>query len=358
MRPASGSSPSPRWVQAALDVVALAWVGLRLAAPTTTPPPAVTHAFETVRVVESTESGRFELREWPDVLERLDLSDLSEAQTAGNRLEAAVQEANDTLAGLARLATGQVERAPDGPAALRLAGMLVEFPPADAERLSALVDADPERCVETLSVLARLLDARLEQPPKLEPFDETVQRRELTRLHRDVRDALSDAEKSLDAATIAFREEAISATRRAGGPFLRRGRGVALETVAAALLGVLLREALRRRRGRVDAIVSVPIAPAAAFAAVTALSGSAVLPVHPVYGLSPVFVPLAFAAGWLTPGALTILSRADRLFSDENDKPAAPPPPPPILRQEERRAPVVPISHGAGERAPFFRKRR
>lgn len=364
MPAATGSRIPPKWVHPALAVVCVAWFGLRLIAPVSGPAPRLVQTLETVRVVASPESGRFELLEWPAVLETLSLQDVAEVHAAGDRLDATAEDANDVLAALARVVTARIERVPGGPVGLRLGGTLVVFPSPDAERLVALSDADTDRSVETLSSLMQLLDARLEEPPPLDDLDETVRRHELLRLHRDVRDAIDDSRSIIEAAVVEFRHEATAAAQGAAGPFLRRGRGIAIETLAAALLGVLLREAVRRRRGRVAAVVSVSAAPAAALATVNALSGSVWLPVHPSHGLSLAFVPLAFVVGWLTPGTLAVLSRMDRLFSDQDELQAAPPQAParPLASptavqppRPERAGSPVPRHP---ESAPFFRRRR
>ncbi|MFN8177179.1 MAG: hypothetical protein U0167_04595 [bacterium] len=342
---------------------ALAWVALRLIAPRTDPPPAVARVLETVRVVASPEAGRFEIRQWPEALTEVGLADAGEIRVAGERLEAAVEQANETLAGLAHASTAHIDTLEGGPVGLRLAGTLVAFPAADGVRLRSLVGADADHAFATLTTLSQLLETRLEEPPVLDDLDESVRRREMTRLHREIRDALGETTQDVERAEAEFRSEALEATRRAGGPFLRHGRGVAVEVVLAALLGVLLREVVRRRPGVVDAIVTVPLAPAAALGAVASLAGTRWLPVHPIHGLSTAFVPLALAIGWLTPGALTVLSRLDRLFADEPEPTPVPPPPPPTpapprpTASSPPAAPAFPRDPTA-ERAPFFRRRR
>jgi hypothetical protein len=344
------------WPRRALCAVAAVWVAVRVAAPGTTPPPAAARALDGIQAGPSIEGGRLEVRGWPDAAEEIGIADLAEVRGAAARLDARVSAANAALARLAADAAARIELFPEGSAGLRLAGLLVPFEGTDAEELAALADPDAERPWETLRRLGRVLADRLEEPPDVAEIEPSLQRRELTRLHREIRDALEEKEAEAVDAAAAFRAEALAAVRAAGGPILRRGRWVAIEAVLAALLGAMLRETVRRRPTPGGTAVTAALASVLAVAAVAGLAGTRWLPEHPALGVSPGFAALAFVLGWATPGLLAALSRLDRDTSDAETPPAAPPrgaaAPPPAPPAAPRPTP------SAGERAPFFPRRR
>lgn len=349
---------SPRFpVRPALFLVAGAWAALRVAAPALPLPGAVARAVDSVHVYVSAESGRLAIHGWPDAVEEWGVPGIDDARAAFVRLDRAVDAANAALARRAAEAAARVEIFEEGVTGLRLGGFLVVFPPPDADELAALADPDAGRPCETIARFARLLEIRLEEPPDALRLDDSAQRRELLRLSRDLRDALDEKRTEAAAAAEVFRAETRDALRDAAGPFLRRGRGVAIETLLAALLGALLRESLRRRRSarEADPALSAAIAPAAALAAVFALRGTRWLPVHPLLGVTPAFVALAFAIGWLVPGWLRALSRLDAPAGAE-----APGPGPAAAKSPEPRRTFAPpyVPPAPEERPPFFPRRR
>ena len=350
------------WLRPALLAVAGLWVALRIAVPALPMPEAAARAVDSIEVRPSPESGRLEIYGWPDDVAELGLPRIPDVSAAAVRLDRSVDAANAALARRSAEATSRIEIFPDDLAGLHVAGLLVAFPASDTAELADLAGADPGRPVETLTRLGRILEVRLEEPPDAIRMEDSVQRRELLRLQRDLRGALDEKQGECDAAVSVFRDESRAAIRAAAGPFLRRGRGLALETVLAALLGALLREALRRRPAatRPDPAITVAVAPVVALAAVIALGGTRWLPSHPLFGLTPAFVALAFVLGWLTPGWLGVLARLDRPDSD-------PPPPsgtpgdaasdrPSLARSA---APPARLTLPPGERPPpFFPRRR
>lgn len=343
---------SPRFpLRPALFLVAGAWAALRVASPGLPLPPPVARAVDSVHVYVSPESGRLAIHGWPDAVEEWGIPEIADARAAFVRLDRGVDAANAALARRAAEVAARVEIFEDGVTGLRLGGFLVVFPPPDAGELAALADPDPARPCETITRFARLLEIRLEEPPDALRLEDSTQRREMLRLSRDLRGALDEKQTEAAAAAEVFRGEARDALRHASGPFLRRGRGVAIETLLAALLGALLRESLRRRRdaGAADPARSAAVAPVAALAAVFALRGTRWLPVHPLLGMTPAFVALAFAIGWLVPGWLRTLARLDA--------PAEPPSAtPPDAKPRTFAPPFVPPPRE--ERPPFFPRKR
>ncbi len=346
-----------RPLRAALIVVAAVWVGLRVTSPALPLPAPVDRAVDSVHVYPSTESGRLAIHGWPDAVEEWGIPGIDDARAAFVRLDRSVDAANAALARSAADAAARVEVFEDGVVGLRLGGFLVAFPAPDADELTALADPDPGRPCETIARFARLLEIRLEEPADALQLEDSVQRRELLRLSRTLRDALDEAQADAATAVEAFRAETRDALRHASGPFLRRGRGPAIETLLAALLGALLRVSLRRRARGIDPVLPVVVAPVLALAAVFALRGTRFLPVHPLLGVTSAFVALAFAIGWLVPGWMRALARLDA--PDPQPAPPAAPPAATEARPRTLAPPYAPPAPPAREeRPPFFPRTR
>ena len=353
--------PRP-WVRRTLIAVSGVWVALRIAAPALPLPEAVARAVDSIEVRPSPDSGRLEIYGWPDDVAEFGVPETPDVNASALRLDRSVDAANAALARRTAEVTSRIEIFPDDIVGLHVAGMLVAFPAPASGELASLATANPARPVETLTRLAGLLEVRLEEPPDAIRLEDSVQRRELLRLQRDLRGALEEKRGECETAVAVFRDESRAAIRAAAGPFLRRGRGRALETVLAALLGALLRSSLRRRgaaRVRLaDPAIAVAFAPVVALTAVLALAGTRWLPVHPLFGLTPWFAALAFAFGWLTPGWLGVLARLDR---PDDDAPAPPGPARETRGPRPATAPVAPprLTLPPGERPPpFFPRRR
>lgn len=355
-------------VRQALFAVSAAWLLLRVAAPVLPLPADAARAVDSIHVYASPESGRLAIHGWPDAVEEFGVPDIADARAAFVRLDRRVDAANAALSRTAADAAARIVTLPDSTTALRVAGMLVVFAPPEAATLAALADPEPGRPCETIERLAQLVEIRLEEPPDALQIEGSAQHRELLRVSRDLRDDLEEQQREGDAAAEAFRTETRAAVHAAGGPFLRRDRGIAVESILAAWLGALLREALRRRRRdgarRIsDPALSFAVAPALALAAIYALAGTRVLPLHPLLGLSPIFVAVAFVLGWSTPGWLRALSRLDR---DDDDVVVTAAAPPAADHAASPARPVgtfappyrPPLPPPAAERPPFYPKRR
>ena len=356
----------------ALLGVALAWIGLRIVAPNLGTSPLLARALETVDASPDVAYGRLVIHGWPGAAEDLRIGDIAAVKVAVRRFEARVLQANDALGRLEETVASHVEHVENGPTGLRVGGLLVVFPPPDDRELARLATIDEDASFSILTSYARLIGARLDEPPTLAELEESVARREMTRMHREIRDALEEKEMEVDEAAISFREEVVGAVHDAEGPFLRRGRGIAVEAVLAALLGALLRERIGPRRRPTDVALAAALAPVIALAVTYGLAGTRILPLHPALGLHPAYVALAFFVGWATPGILGLLSRfalaesaveegpprAPRsIVFDASARLAQPPTlmPPPRVRPPE--PPPRPVATRV-EHAPFFPRNR
>jgi hypothetical protein len=265
-------------------------------------------AVESVRVAAAPGSGRWEVQGGaPPGPEAAALYGLPDAAAARARLESAVAAANDDLSLVADRVGGRIELFPEeGVTGLRVSGLIVPFYDNDAGRLAAVRDRGRQRPVEALTNVAEILDARLSEPQTLTGLDDTIRNRDLTRLARDVRDALDESALRTRTAAERFRRETADAARRAGGPFHRRGRMRVAEIALAAVLAAALRAAARGRRSTEAPPLALTLSAAAAVAvaAVLLVEGTDLLPVDPVTGTALRFLPLAAAIGFLTAAGL------------------------------------------------------
>jgi len=397
---------------ALFPALAALWIVPRLLPIAEAPSPAVSASVESVRVAASPASGRYEVQGGAAPgAESAALSELPDAAAARARLESSVRAVNDDLALRADRVSGRIELFPEeGITGLRVSGLIVPFYDNDAGRLAALREHGRDRPVEALTNAVEILEARLSEPqPVLGPED-TVRQRDLTRLARDLRDALADAEARNREATERFRTETVAAARRAGGPFHRRGPLRIAEIVLAAMLAATLRAAAGARRTD-DAPplwLTLSAAAAVATAGVLLLEGTDLLPVDPVTGTALRFLPLAAGLGLLTAAGLerewnggepagtaparmevasaeSLVVEAERAPAPAGTAPAGTPPdaparaaPPPAVPVEPSPAPIsereipdappprpreappriAPFSpEGSPERLPFFRRR-
>jgi hypothetical protein len=364
--------------------LAALWLAPRFLPVRETPSPALSAAVESIRVAASPVSGRYEIRGGAAPgPESAALHALPDAAAARARQESQVRAVNDDLALRADRIAGRIELFPEeGVTGLRVSGLIVPFYDNDAGRLAAARKSGRERPVEAITNAVEILEARLSEPQVLLGPEDTVRRRDLTRLARDLRDALTAAELRNREAVERFRAETEDAAGRAGGPFHRRGPLRIVEIVLAAALAATLRAAARGRRPD-DApplALTLSATAAVATAAILLLEGTDLLPVDPVTGTALRFVPLAAVIGLLTAAALERewnggepAARTDRRPA-EADAPAAPaapeavegtPPAPPLTERELPDPPASPPPReipsrpppASPDRLPFFRRR-
>jgi hypothetical protein len=231
---------------------------------------------------------------------------------------------NDDLALLAAGIAGTVEAFPeDGVTGIRLGGLLVPFYDRDADRLAAARETARTRPWESLRTVVAVLRGRLSEPQKGFLLEDSTQRRDLTRMLREVEDSLEDGEGRVRQAMERFRADNLEAAGRAERPFLRSGRGRILEIILAALLGATLAEALRRRPSRISPLITLAFSPVLASAVVLLLEGSSVLPVDPLRGISLGFLPISFSIGLGCAGLLGMASRLERLVEAAPETPVS-----------------------------------
>jgi len=294
--------------------------------------PAVPAALDALRVVASSGSGRFEVRGFP--AEGGDVTGLfhrAEAVTGRARLEAVVATGNEDLARVAEHIGTTVEVFPEeGVTGIRLSGAIIPFYDRDADRLAQARREGAERPRAALEAVAEILDARLSEPQEGFVLEDSVRRRDLTRLLREVQEALRGTQAANDSALAELRSDLLDAALRSEGPFRRRGPLRVMEIVLASLLGAALRESLRRRSADPPGWLAIPFAAPLATTCILLLEGTPALPVDPLAGTAARFIPFAFGVGFLTPGLLAGLARLEiRLRRPE---PPAPPPPAPRER--------------------------
>lgn len=304
-----------------LPVLAILWLVPRFLGAPAPPNAAVDAAVDAVHAGPSPETGRLEVRGLPTPDDDPGgLLSRPEILAARARLAAAVRGRNDALSLRAADIARRLEPTDDDLVGLRLNGWLIPFYGPQADELRRLDRHAVDRPWEALRALTVALEARLEEPPQEgEDLDISGQRRDLTRLYREIDDALIAAETEVSGAVTAFRADARAAASDAAGPFRRSGRGLLAEILLASLLGATLREAIRRGGSAPGVIVRLSTAPVLAVGALLPLRGTTFLPVDPLRGVSLAFLPMAFALGYATGGLLTILSRTDRLFRDGRD---------------------------------------
>lgn len=336
------------------------WLVPRFVAPPADPGAAARRAVEAVRGGPSPETGRLELYGLPDPdTDPADLLSRPEILAARARLQQRVAAENDALALRVEDVARRLEPTEDDLIGLRLSGWLIPFYGRHAAALQRLVDTGVERPWEALRALAGTLEGRLEEPPEGVDPEISGQRRDLTRLFRETDDALETAAKNVTEAVDTFRRDALDAAAASAGPFHRRGRGLVLEIVLAALLGATVRESLRRRATPGGTLLRLSFAPALTLGVLLPLEGSSLLPVSPLRGASLAFLPMAFGLGFATGALLRVASRLDRLFSDDAagaDREGAGSPAPP--ETVARRTPDTTAGTELGDHRPLAERVR
>ena len=366
-----------------LGCVCLLWLIVRFLPAPTNPPPLADAVFTSIRAGPSAQAGRLVVTGLPEPsADPLQLHRYPAWQAATHRLQVQVQEGNEELAALAARISGRVETFADGTAGLRAAGRVVVFHGLAARHLQALGTQDRDRPWETLSQVRQTLALRLEAPGRLDDLGESAERQALARLHQEIDEALLAAERLAAVATDQFRREVKAIPGEAAGPFRRRGPGLVLEIVLAALLGALLRETVQAARGRLQPRSTLFLAPVLATGVVLLLAGTPLLPVHPMEGVSRLFLPLSFALGFSTGWLLEALAGSgERVSAAAPEKPrpeprtearAEPRPEartearaeplpearPPTVRPEPRPDGPPPAERAERSRLPFFPRRR
>jgi hypothetical protein len=309
-----------------LAVLSLAWVGMRFLDGSSAPPATVTRALADVRAAPSPTTGRLEVTGLPTAdRDPAGLLSVPVVRAGALRLSEEVEAVNGALTLRVQEASRRLERAEDEDlVALNVAGWLIPFYGRDASKLLGLEERAEERPWEAVRDLLRLVETRLELPPELSDADDPARRRELTRFFRELGDAGRDAEASVASAVDAFRADTRDTLQETQGPFRRRGHGRLLEVVLAALLGAAVRAAVRRGPWHLGWAPTLAVAPVLGVGIVLALERTPLLPVNPLTGTPLRFLPMAFAVGFLTEALLVVLSRLDRLFSDEASAPSGP----------------------------------
>lgn len=370
----------PRRTSIAIPVLAFIWLAPRFVAEGSPPPASVRIAAAAVRVGPSSDSGRFEIYGLPTPDEDpTDLFALGDVRAASARLESTVRWGNEQLAVGAERVAGRIEIFPDeGVSGIRIPGSIVPFYDHEADRLARVLRVGKERPYEALEIVAAILDARLSEPQEGILLEDSVRRRDLTRLLREVTNVIDETVTRNERGLAEFREELVAAARRVEGPFRRRGPLRILEIVLASLLGATLRESLRRGRSELPDWLAVSFAPVFAVLVVLLLEGTVWIPVHPITGTAPRFIAIALVLGFSASAVLVGASRLHLLVGASGEPPErepdaaaapppspaprppapapAPPPGPPSEREIVEDAP--PPQPESADRLPFFRKRR
>lgn len=357
--------------------LAFVWLLARFVPAHSPVAPAVVPAIEALRVIPSRESGRYEVCGFPTASH--DVTGLfrrPEAVAGRARLDTVISMGNQRIATAAeRVARTFVVFPDEGVTGIRTSGTIIPFYDHDADRLALASREAAERPREALCAVAEVLDARLSEPPEGFELEDSVRRRDLMRLLREVQEAMRDVEAVNDSATARLQRDLGEAARRAEGPFRRRGPLRVAEIVLASLLGAALRQAVRPRSGPFPTWLGLAFAPPLATAAVLLLEGTAALPIDPLAGTAPRFIPYAFGIGFLTPALLAGASRLELRLRAAEPAPespaptpvpraapeATPMPAPPTAPEPPARPPLQPPAGREpprAERLPFLPRRR